>query len=96
MQPERAEAFVRTMEEVLKERGREEGLAKGLAKGLAEGEAKGLAKAVLQLLAARGVRVDEASRQRIQSCLDVAALERWHAQALNATSVSEVLDGPTQ
>jgi flagellar biosynthesis/type III secretory pathway protein FliH len=104
MQPERAEAFRRTMEEVLKERGREEGLARGLAKGLAKGlaegeargEAKGLARAVLQLLTARGVHVDEASRQRIQSCLDVATLERWHARAMSATHVSDVLDGPTR
>jgi predicted transposase YdaD len=100
MQAERAEAFMRTMEEVLKERGREEGLAKGLAegeaRGEARGEAKGLARAVLQLLTARGVRLDEASRQRIQNCLDVATLERWHARAMNATDVSDVLDGPTQ
>jgi flagellar biosynthesis/type III secretory pathway protein FliH len=92
------------MAQVLKDQGREEGLAQGLAEGLAEGlakgeakgEAKGLAKAVLQVLAARRIRVDKASRQRIQSCLDVATLERWHARALNATHVSDVLDGPAQ
>jgi hypothetical protein len=96
MESKRAEAFMRTMAEVLKDQGREEGLAEGLAEGLVKGEARGLAKAVLQLLAARGVRVNKASRQRIQSCLDVATLERWHARALNATHVSGVLDGPAQ
>jgi len=96
METQQAEAFMRTMAQVLKDQGREEGLAEGLAQGLAEGEAKGLARAVLQLLAARRIRVGKASRQRIQSCLDVATLERWHARALNATLVSDVLDGPTQ
>jgi hypothetical protein len=40
--------------------------------------------------------VDKASRQRIQSCLDVATLERWLARALNATRISDVLDGSAQ
>ena len=96
MESERAEAFMRTMAEVLKDQGREEGLAKGLAKGLAEGEAKGLAKALLRLLDARGISVDDLSRQRIQSCLDVPILERWLELALRATRLSEVLDGPPQ
>jgi hypothetical protein len=68
----------------------------GLAEGEAMGEAKGLVKAVLQVLDARGVRVDDASRYRIQGCMDVATLERWHKRALTATRISEVLDGPTQ
>jgi hypothetical protein len=96
MKPERAEALMRTMEEVLKERGREEGLAEGRAKGRAEGEARGLARAVLQLLTARGVRVDEASRRRIQRCRSVATLERWLERAVSATRISQVLDGPAQ
>jgi hypothetical protein len=90
MEPKRAEAFMRTMEEVLKERGRQLGLAEGEARG----EAKGLAKAVLRLLAARGLRVDEASRRRIQGCVDVLTLELWLERALSATQLSEVLDGP--
>ncbi len=96
MESKQAEAFMRTMAQVLRDQGREEGLAQGLAQGLAEGEARGLAKALLRLLNARGVRVGKASRQRIQSCLDVAMLERWLERAVTATHVSEVLDGPTQ
>ncbi len=83
---------MKTMAEVLQERGHQKGLAEGEAKGLA----KGLAKAVLQVLDARGVRIDDASRQRIQGCLDVATLERWHKRALTTTRLSEVLDGPAQ
>ena len=52
----------------------------------------------LKALADNGVSVwlDDLSRQRIQSCLEVATLERWLARALKATRVSEVLDGPAQ
>jgi predicted transposase YdaD len=92
MKAKRAEAFMRTMAEVLKEQGREQGLAEGEARG----EARGLAKAVLQVLDARGVRMDDASHQRIQGCMDVATLERWHKRALTATRLSEVLDGLAQ
>ena len=100
MESERAEALMKTMEEVLKERGHEQGLAKGLAKGLAEGEArgeaKGLAKALFRLLAAKGIHVDDASRQRIQGCMDVATLERWLDRAVQASRLSVVLDDPAQ
>jgi hypothetical protein len=64
--------------------------------GLAKGEAKGLAKALFRLLAAKGVHVDDASRLRIQACMDVATLERWVDRAVNATHLSQVLDGPAQ
>jgi hypothetical protein len=108
MEAERAEAFMRTMADVLKEQGWRQGLAvgeargeakgeaKGEARGEARGEAKGLAKAVLQVLDARGVRVDDASRQRIQGCRDVATLEQWHKRSLTAARISEVLDGLDQ
>jgi hypothetical protein len=92
MKSERAEAIMKTAAEVLKERGRVEGEARGEARG----EAKGLARALLRLLSAKGVRVDEASQQRIQDCRDVSTLERWLDRALNATRISEVLDGPAQ
>jgi predicted transposase YdaD len=94
MESTRAEAFMRTMEEVLKERGHRQGWIEGEARGEAKGEAKGLAKAVLRLLAARGLHVDDASRERIQGCMDVATLERWLDRSLSATQLSEVLDSP--
>jgi hypothetical protein len=38
--------------------------------------------------------VDEASRQRIESCQDTALLERWLHRALRASRLSEVLEEP--
>jgi hypothetical protein len=76
------------MAEVLRERGHR--------KGLAEGEAKGLAKALLRLLELKGVQMDDAARQRIRSCMDVATLERWLDRAVSATQLSEVLDSSVQ
>jgi hypothetical protein len=104
MESERAEAIMKTAADVLREQGYSQGLAKGEARGEARGEAKGeargeargLAKALLRLLEARGVRVDDASRQLIQGCRDIPTLERWLERALGATRLSEVLDGPAQ
>jgi flagellar biosynthesis/type III secretory pathway protein FliH len=100
MESTRAETFMRTMAEVLRERGHQQGLAegeaRGEAKGLVKGEAKGLARALLRLLASKGVQVDDTAYQRIQSCMDMTTLERWLDRALSATQISEVLDGPAQ
>lgn len=88
LESERAEAIMKTAAEVLREQGH--------SRGLIEGEARGLAKALLRLLDAKGLRVDETSRQLIQRCKDVPTLERWLERALGATRLSEVLDGPAQ
>jgi predicted transposase YdaD len=81
---QRAEELMRSYGEELMERGRQQGLARGRAETL------------LRLLAARGLHVDDANRQRILDCTDVATLDRWFDQALHATTLSEVLDGVTQ
>jgi hypothetical protein len=60
----------------------------------AEGRRMGLADAVLRILAVRGVRVDDKSRQRLRSCTDLATLNLWFERALHAHSLSEVLDEP--
>jgi hypothetical protein len=67
----------------------EEYFEKGRQKGRAEGQAVG----VLQILAERGVSVDNKARQRILSCTDMATLDLWFKRAITATHVSEVLDG---
>ncbi|HEU4412802.1 MAG TPA: HEPN domain-containing protein [Polyangiaceae bacterium] len=82
-----------------KEEGLREGEARGRAEGLrqgeARGEAKGKAAALLTVLAARGLAVDDATRGRIEACADPARLDRWLARALTAASAREAVDdGP--
>ena len=93
---QRAEELMGSWAEEMIEEGIQKGLEKGLEKGLAKGLAKGRAEDILRILTARGVHVDEASRQRILSCADVATLDRWFDRSLNATTLSDVLDGLTQ
>jgi predicted transposase/invertase (TIGR01784 family) len=81
MREQRAEELMRTMGQRLRAEGRVEGRAQGLAEG------------VLRILAARGVRMDDESRQRIQGCTDLATLDLWFERALHAHSISEVLNG---
>jgi predicted transposase YdaD len=85
---QRAEELMRSYGEELIERGVQQGLAKGLAQGVARGRAE----SILRLLAARGVLVQEEARQHILACTDLAVLDRWFDRALNATSLSAVLD----
>jgi hypothetical protein len=89
---QRAEELMRSYAEELIE----QGLAKGLAKGREEGLTRGRAEDVLRILTARGVHADEAARQRILTCTDVATLDRWFERSLNATTLSEVLDDLAQ
>jgi hypothetical protein len=85
---QRAEELMRSYGEELMERGRLRGREEGLLRGRAE--------AVLRLLTGRGLHVDEASRQLILSCSDVATLDLWIDRAIHATSLSEVLAPPSQ
>lgn len=78
------------------ERGLQKGLEKGLEKGLRQGLTQARAEYILRTLTARRVHVDEAARQRILSCTDVATLDRWFDRAINATTLGDVLDDPTQ
>ncbi|HYO70118.1 MAG TPA: hypothetical protein VEU33_28980 [Archangium sp.] len=68
--------------------------AEGRRVGRVEGVAEGMANAVLMILAARGVRMGDKSRQRILGCTDLATLDRWLKRALHADRLSEVLDDP--
>ncbi|KFA90785.1 Rpn family recombination-promoting nuclease/putative transposase [Archangium violaceum] len=74
----------------------ERGVQKGLARGRQEGRVEGRAEYVLRTLTSRGVRVDEAARQRILTCTDMATLDRWFDRALNATALSDVLEDLAQ
>jgi hypothetical protein len=96
MDAQRAEELMRSYGEELIERGRQQGLTQGREEGRQLGLTRGRAEDVLRILTARGVRVDEAARQRILSCPDVATLDRWFERSLNATTLSEVLEDPAQ
>jgi predicted transposase/invertase (TIGR01784 family) len=95
------EAYRKVMDEIQQLRdyvdqklaeGRAEGRAEGLAKGLAKGVARGSAEAILTVLAARGIGVDEETRARIVGCEDVGTLERWLARAAVVGSGREVVE----
>lgn len=88
MQEQRVEELMRTVGQRLR--------AEGRAEGLAEGQARGRADAVVRILVARGVRLDDESRQRILGCRDLTTLDRWFDRALHAHRLSDVLDEPTR
>jgi hypothetical protein len=67
---------------------RSQGRAEGHAEGLAEGEAA----AILRVLARRGVDVDDASRQRIESCTDIEVLGTWLDRSLDAEQASDIFE----
>jgi predicted transposase YdaD len=103
MDEQRTEGLMRNFKsyaEELIEQGLRQGLERGLQQGREEGREEGLARAraedVLRILTGRGVPLDEAARQRILACTDVAMLDRWFDRALKASTLSEVLDDLSQ
>ncbi|WP_395849603.1 hypothetical protein [Cystobacter fuscus] len=94
---QRAEELMRSYGEELIEQGRQQGLAQGMEKGLVQGREEGLARgraeSLLRILTLRGIHVEEAARQHILDCTDVATLDSWFDRALQATTLREVLDG---
>jgi hypothetical protein len=73
------------------DRGRLEGLRDGRLEGLRDGELKGLREALLRLVARAGIALTDADRARIQTCDDVATLERWVENVLQAKTAADVL-----
>ncbi|QRN95624.1 Rpn family recombination-promoting nuclease/putative transposase [Archangium violaceum] len=88
---QRAEALMRSYGEQLIERGRQQGREEGREEGLAQGLTRGRAEYILRILSARGVHADEAARERILTCTDVATLDRWFERSLNATTRGSLL-----
>jgi hypothetical protein len=77
--------------ELLEAEGRAEGIAAGRAEGMAEGRVEGEAHALIRVLAARGLTMTDAQRERIIACKDVATLDRWLERAVSAASIDDVL-----
>jgi flagellar biosynthesis/type III secretory pathway protein FliH len=70
--------------------GREEGLQKGLKQGRQKGRHEGELAALLEVLAARGIKVDAASRQQLLACTQPSQLKRWLRKAVTVQSVHEL------
>lgn len=66
-------------------------LRKPYLQGREEGRVRGIAEALLRMLAARGLEVAEAHRERILTCQDPEQLDRWIDRAARAESVDELL-----
>jgi hypothetical protein len=64
--------------------------AQGKAEGKAEGRTEGLAEALLAMLAARGLRVDDAARARICEERDVTRLLAWIGLASACKTIGEL------
>lgn len=65
-------------------------LEEARVKGLLEGQDQGRSEWLLRILASRGIRVDESTRQRILACRDLAILDQWLERALKATTLSDL------
>lgn len=55
-------------------------------------KARGKVTVLLRVLAARGVEVDEATRQRVLACADEDTIDRWLHRAVVASSTRDVFD----
>jgi Uma2 family endonuclease len=75
-------------------RGTANGMRRGVRRGTADGVRRGTAKAVVAVLAARGVSLDNAQRRLILDEPDLARLERWLTRAITCTSAAELLAAP--
>jgi len=72
--------------------GREEGWEEGRKEGLEEGREEGLADAILTLLAARGLAVDDTTRERLRSTRDPERLRAWLLAAARADTLAGLFD----
>jgi len=66
--------------------------ARGLAEGTARGLARGKAEALLIVLEARGLSLDDDANAQIRTCSETELLDRWIRRAVTAESVADVLD----
>ncbi|MDI2125311.1 hypothetical protein [Yinghuangia seranimata] len=87
--------FPATIFEAYAEQFRDRGLAEGKAEGKAEGRVEGQAVSLLTVLAARGIEVTDADRERIMACTDQELLDIWiqTAAVTDATTAAGLLDG---
>jgi hypothetical protein len=73
-----------------KAEGMAQGVAQGVAQGMAQGEANGVRAALLKVIDAREIVLDQEERAGIDACADVATLDAWLVRAARATSAKEI------
>jgi len=61
-------------------------------KYVAQGREEGEREALLEVLDARGLKVDEEARQRIQACTDLSQLKRWLRKAVSVRATQELFE----
>jgi hypothetical protein len=69
-----------------------QGRREGEVTGEIKGEIKGEVNALLTVLAARGIEVDDDARDRITGCTDLDQLQAWIGRAATAQSMSDLFD----
>lgn len=78
------------------EQGLEQGLEEGRERGREEGRQRGRleakAEALLVLLQARGLFLNEATSAKVRECADIEILDAWFRRAATATTIDEVFD----
>jgi predicted transposase YdaD len=67
-------------------------VAEGREVGRQEGRQEGELVALLEVLEARGLTVDDTARQQILACTDPAQLKRWLREAVTVRSVQELFE----
>lgn len=72
--------------------GRKEGRRAGRRKGRAEGQKLGLRRSIQLQLESRGIVMDAAGRARIDSCSELAVLERWVVRAAHVASARQLFE----
>lgn len=70
--------------------GMEKGMVKGREEGQLIGRIQGERTAILRVLKARGLEVDDATRHRIEACTQLEQLERWVDAAATAQSIQDL------
>ena len=74
-----------------RDKGRKEGRDEGREEGLDEGR-EALRSALLDVLQARGLSVDESARRTVSECRDLATLRLWLTRAATAQRAAEIFD----
>ncbi|MFO0609060.1 MAG: hypothetical protein U0324_38190 [Polyangiales bacterium] len=84
------EAYPEAANDIL-QHAREEGIKEGIKEGVDAGRLAALRHAVLAVLTARGIAVDDAARARVEAANDAAVLDRWLAAAATAATAGDAL-----